>query len=76
MEQVKQVTVDVQGNDTVVCLMAGAVYDLVDLLEDKVNGMELEVLSEKPDWNDSEWAEFDNELQHYKRIKVRLSNYL
>ena len=34
MQQVKQVTVDVQGNDTVVCLMAGAVYDLVDLLGD------------------------------------------
>ena len=76
MKEVKQVTVDVQGNDTVVCLMAGAVYDLVDLLEDKTNEMELAVLSEKPDWGDSEWAEFAAELQHWREIKVRLSNYL
>jgi len=45
MKEVKQVTVDVQGNDTVVCLMAGAVYDLVGLLHDKIDEMEDEVLS-------------------------------
>ena len=76
MKEVKQVTVDVQGNDTVVCLMAGAVYDLVDLLQDKIDEMNDEVLSETPDWGDSEWAEFAAELQHWREIKVRLSNYL
>jgi len=76
MKEVKQVTVDVQGNDTVVCLMAGAVYDLVDLLQDKIDEMNDEVLSETPDWGDSEWDEFNAELQHWKKIKGRLSNYL
>ena len=66
----KTVKIDINNNDTVIPLMAGALYDLHDLVNDKMEELQKELLEvEEPE-------EILVEIMHFRAIRNRLSNYL
>ncbi len=66
----KTVKIDINNNDTVIPLMAGALYDLHDLVNDKMEELQKELLEvEEPE-------EILAEIMHFRAIRNRLSNYL
>ena len=66
----KKVTIDINSNDTVIPLMAGALYDLHDLVDNKMLELEKELLEvEEP-------VEILSEIRHFRAIRNRLANYL
>ena len=66
----KKVTIDINSNDTVIPLMAGALYDLHDLVNDKVEELKKESCEvEEPE-------EILSEIRHFRAIRNRLANYL
>jgi len=66
----KTVKIDINNNDTVIPLMAGALYDLHDLVNDKMEELQKELLEvEEPE-------EILAEIRHFRAIRNRLSNYL
>ena len=66
----KTVKIDINNNDTVIPLMAGALYDLHDLVNDKVEELKKELLEV------AEPEEILAEIRHFRTIRNRLSNYL
>jgi hypothetical protein len=66
----KKVTININSNDTVIPLMAGALYDLHDLVNDKVEELKKESCEvEEP-------KEILSEIRHFRAIRNRLANYL
>ena len=66
----KKVTININSNDTVIPLMAGALYDLHDLVDDKLEQLKKESCEvEEP-------QEILQEILHYRAIRNRLANYL
>jgi len=66
----KKITIDINSNDTVIPLMAGALYDLHDLVDNKMLELEKELLEvEEP-------VEILSEIRHFRAIRNRLANYL
>ena len=66
----KTVKIDINNNDTVIPLMAGALYDLHYLVNDKVEELRKESCeAEEPE-------EILAEIRHFRAIRNRLSNYL
>jgi len=66
----KTVKIDINNNDTVIPLMAGALYDLHDLVNIKMEELQKELLEvEEPE-------EILAEIRHFRAIRNRLSNYL
>ena len=66
----KTVKIDINNNDTVIPLMAGALYDLHDLVNDKVEELKKESCEvEEPE-------EILSEIRHFRAIRNRLANYL
>jgi len=66
----KTVKIDINNNDTVIPLMAGALYDLHDLVNDKVEELR------KESYEAEEPEEILAEIRHFRAIRNRLSNYL
>jgi len=66
----KTVKIDINDNDTVIPLMAGALYDLHELVNDKVEQLRKESCEvEEP-------QEILEEIMHFRAIRNRLFNYL
>ncbi len=66
----KTVKIDINNNDTVIPLMAGALYDLHDLVNDKMEELQKELLEvEEPE-------EILAEISQFRAIRNRLANYL
>ena len=66
----KKITIDINSNDTIIPLMAGALYDLHDLVDNKMIELEKELLEvEEPE-------EILSEIRHFRAIRNRLANYL
>ena len=66
----KTVKIDINNNDTVIPLMAGALYDLHDLVNDKIEELKKESCEvEEPE-------EILTEIRHFRAIRNRLANYL
>ena len=66
----KTVKIDINNNDTVIPLMAGALYDLHDLVDTKMEELQKELLEvEEPE-------EILAEIRQFRAIRNRLSNYL
>tara|TARA_B110000977_G_C10881259_1_gene417587 strand:+ start:281 stop:484 length:204 start_codon:yes stop_codon:yes gene_type:complete len=66
----KTVKIDMNNNDTLIPLMAGALYDLHDLVNDKIEELKKESCEvEEPE-------EILTEIRHFRAIRNRLANYL
>ena len=66
----KTVKIDINNNDTVIPLMAGALYYLHDLVNTKIEDLQKELLEvEEP-------QEILAEIRHFRAVRNRLSNYL
>ena len=66
----KTVKIDINNNDTVIPLMAGALYDLHDLVNDKVEELRKESCEAEDPY------EILAEIRSWRAIRNRLSNYL
>ena len=66
----KTVKIDINNNDTVIPLMAGALYDLHDLVNTKIEDLQKELLEV------GEPQEILAEIRHFRAVRNRLSNYL
>jgi|TARA_B110000879_G_C10912090_1_gene408690 hypothetical protein len=76
----KTVKIDINNNDTVIPLMAGALYDLHELVDDRMNALKYD-MAERAEKNGGfldaiDVAESEQEIRHYRKLRNRLANYL
>ena len=76
----KTVKIDINNNDTVIPLMAGALYDLHELVDDRMNALKYD-MAERAEKNGGfldaiDVAESGQEIRHYRKLRNRLANYL
>jgi|TARA_B110000483_G_scaffold73516_1_gene91425 hypothetical protein len=76
----KTVSIDINNNDTVIPLMAGALYDLHELVDDRMNALKYD-MAERAEKNGGfldaiDVAESEQEIRHYRKLRNRLANYL
>ena len=76
----KTVKIDINNNDTIIPLMAGALYDLHELVDDRMNALKYD-MAERAEKNGGfldaiDVAESEQEIRHYRKLRNRLANYL